>query len=117
MEQAQDIWQDVSRSRGVPEVTARWVSNNLGRVRIVDVREAAELVSELGKIEGVDHVPLGTLSQACAGWDRDEPLVVLCRSGGRSARAAMLLEERGFRRVASMDGGMLEWNARGLPVA
>lgn len=115
METIEEVWKGVSRDRGIPEVTARWVSNNLGRVRVVDVREPAELSSALGKIEGVENVPLGTLGPVCTEWDREDAIVVVCRSGGRSGRAALLLENHGFRRVASMDGGMLEWSVLGLP--
>ena len=84
---------------------------------MVDVREPAELHGPLGRIENSENVPLGDLGQAHGAWDRDEPLVVLCRSGGRSARAAAYLEQQGFTRVASMDGGMLSWQGRGLPTA
>lgn len=115
METVEEIWQGITRDRGVPEVSARWVSNNLGRLRLVDVREPDELTSALGKIEGVDNVPLRQLGSAAQTWRRDVPTVVICRSGGRSAHAAMLLESLGFARVASMDGGMLEWVTLGLP--
>lgn len=117
METVNDIWTGVSRDRGIPEVSARWVSNNVDRVRIVDVREPAELTSQLGKIEGSENVPLASLAFASEGWDRSEAIVVLCRSGGRSGRAALLLEQKGFTHVASMDGGMLVWNELDLPTA
>lgn len=116
METVEDIWKGVDRSRGIPEVGARWVSNNVDRVRLVDVREPGELVSSLGKIGGVENVPLGTLAAAAQSWSKDDPLVAICRSGGRSGRAAMLLESMGFTHVASLDGGMLGWHEVGLPV-
>jgi rhodanese-related sulfurtransferase len=84
--------------------------------RVVDVREPAELVSELGHIEGVEAAPLGTLEHAAKGWRRDEPIVLVCRSGARSGRAAMALASLGFARVFNMVGGMMAWNAEGLPV-
>jgi rhodanese-related sulfurtransferase len=115
MENVDDIWKGIDRSRGIPEVSAQWVSNNIDRVRIIDVREPAELQSQLGKIEESENVPLGTLANASHHWDRSEPIVVLCRSGGRSGRAAAMLEQKGFSHVASMDGGMLVWNELGLP--
>lgn len=116
METIQDIWQGVTRDRGVPEVSAHWVSNNVDRVHLVDVREPDELRSALGKIGGVQNVPLGSLPIAAQNWDKADPLVVICRSGGRSARAAMLLEQMGFSHVASLDGGMLVWHSEGLPL-
>ena len=116
METTEDIWKDVTRDRGIPEVTVRWVSNNIDRVRLVDVREPAELIGALGKIEDAESVPLGSVGYALDEWDKGAPIVLVCRSGGRSARAAQYLEQSGFRYVASMDGGMLTWNEQGLPL-
>ena len=116
METTKDIWQDIKRRAGIPEVTARWVSNNVDRVRLIDVREPAELVGVLGQIEDSESVPLGTLGMAIDTWNKEEPIVVICRSGGRSGRAAQYLEQHGFKYVASMDGGMLTWNEEGLPL-
>ncbi|MEZ4453056.1 MAG: MBL fold metallo-hydrolase [Nannocystaceae bacterium] len=103
-------WAPVARSgTGVPEVTTSWVREHLGEFRVVDVREPAELAS--GKIEGADNVPLATVKGAAEGWDRQQPIVTVCRSGGRSGRAALELEGLGFTRVASMAGGMMAWGA------
>ena len=84
--------------------------------RLIDVREAHELAGDLGHIAGVEHVPLATVADAARAWDRDADLLVICRSGGRSARAAEILLSLGFRRVENLAGGMLAWNAAGLPV-
>ena len=86
------------------------------RPRLVDVREAEELASELGHIEGVEHVPLAAVPDACARWSRDEEIVLICRSSGRSGKAALHLAGRGFTRIHNMVGGMLAWNAAALPV-
>jgi sulfur dioxygenase len=113
VEPVAEAWAPVVRSgTGVPEVTPAWVDANRaqGRFRLVDVREPAELVSELGAITGVENVPLAEVARVARGWDREAPLVVLCRSGGRSGRAALELEQLGFAKVASMAGGMLLWN-------
>ena len=50
-------------------------------------------------------------------WDPAAPLVVVCRSGGRSSNAAAQLAAAGFTRVMNMAGGMLAYRAEGLPVA
>lgn len=101
---------------GVPEVPVEWVAAHPRAGRLVDVREADELVGELGRIEGVEHVPLATVATASASWDREQPIVVVCRSGGRSGKAALALLEKGFTKVVSMRGGMLAWNEARLPV-
>jgi len=85
-------------------------------VRVVDVREPHELVGELGHIRGAELVPLAGLEAAAAGWSRAQPIVLVCRSGARSGRAAALLASMGFATPINMTGGMLAWNAHRLPV-
>lgn len=109
-------WAPITRSAaGIPEVAPEWVAANVGAGRLVDVREADELVSELGRIEGIEHVPLATVPTAAAAWERTQPMIVVCRSGGRSGKAALQLEAMGFTKVVSMRGGMIEWNRVRLP--
>ena len=85
-------------------------------VRIIDVREPAEFTGELGHVPGAELVPLASLPTAAASWARDAALLVVCRSGGRSARAAMQLRAMGFARVMNLAGGMLAYGQAGLPV-
>jgi rhodanese-related sulfurtransferase len=84
--------------------------------QIVDVREATEFNGPLGHIRGARWLPLGELSSRSAELDRARPVVTVCRSGTRSAQAALLLGKAGFDRVANLAGGMLRWRANGLPV-
>jgi len=86
-------------------------------LRVVDVREVPEFDGPLGHIDGAELVPLGTVSKAAAGWGRDERLLVVCRSGGRSSRAAAQLTAMGFGKVYNLSGGMMDWNKAALPVA
>jgi sulfur-carrier protein adenylyltransferase/sulfurtransferase len=105
-----------STRAGYRDVTPAALHAARGRVRIVDVREPDELVGELGHIGGVDPIPLGVLAARAATWNRDADIVLVCRSGGRSARAAEILVAAGFRRVMNLAGGMLAYRAVGLPV-
>lgn len=109
-------WALLDRSGGVPEVTAEWVREHATEARLIDVRRREELEGELGAIAGIEHVPFETLEVAMQGWDRQAPIVIVCRSGSRSARAAQMLEKAGFARVASLRGGMLRWNELGYEV-
>lgn len=84
--------------------------------RLVDVREPDEYVGELGHIAGAQLVPLATLAASARVWAREEDIVLICRSGRRSARAATDLVSMGFTRVMNLDGGMLAWQAGDLPV-
>lgn len=101
---------------GYAEWTVEQVYQALGTVRLVDVREPHELVSELGHIRGVEPAPLATLAQASQSWDRAKPVVLICRSGARSGRAAAALVAAGFSAPINMAGGMIAWNRAGLPV-
>jgi glyoxylase-like metal-dependent hydrolase (beta-lactamase superfamily II)/rhodanese-related sulfurtransferase len=85
-------------------------------VTLVDVREASELAGPLGHVPGVMHVPLSRLLDVAASWDPERELVLVCRSGGRSAQAATELAKRGFRHLYNLRGGMVAWNAAHLPV-
>lgn len=97
------------------EAVQAWVTTPSG-IRVVDVRDAEELTGELGHIEGVEHVPLAELEQASATWDKQTPVVVVCKAGKRSADAAEQLRAQGFTHVGFMEGGMQRWNAEGRPV-
>ena len=114
-ENAQNLADAIDRTNGVPEVSATWTHANLGRVRLVDVRQGHERTGPMGMIVQAEHVPLGDLMVAAADWPRDQPLVIHCASGGRSARAAIALTQAGFTNVASMEGGMMAWRGFGLP--
>lgn len=61
-------------------------------------------------------IPLGQLLQRSAELPTDQTIVVVCRSGNRSAQGRDILETAGFKAVTSMNGGMNDWQARGYPV-
>ncbi len=82
------------------------------RARIIDVREHSEH-AELAPHDAAEIVPLGDLANQALTWDRSEPLVVACRSGARSGRAARALEELGFSCVVSLRGGMTAYWQQG----
>ena len=113
-------WAPVGRTAtGIPEVATGWVASTVGgdrSYRLVDVREPSEWQGELPALLGAEQIPLAALAAAAQGWDRMVPLVVYCRSGGRSGRAAQTLETMGFASVASMAGGMLRWVEEGRPL-
>lgn len=111
-------WAPVEVSAGgIPEVAPEWVTAHGAEVRLIDVREPEELTGELGHIAGIEALPLGRLPGPLETDPRDRPLVFVCRSGGRSGKAALLARELGFHQVASMRGGMLAWHQRRYPVA
>ncbi|MCM3710436.1 rhodanese-like domain-containing protein [Sporosarcina luteola] len=75
-------------------------------VNMIDVREEDEV--EQGMIPGAIHIPLGEVPERLEELEKAEPYVLICRSGGRSGRAAEFLEAKGYD-VTNMVGGMLDW--------
>ncbi|TFC44407.1 rhodanese-like domain-containing protein [Cryobacterium sp. TMT1-21] len=94
------------------QVFARLADTPLADAQIVDVRETAELAD--GMIDGAIHIPLSTVPERHGELDRARPVIVVCRSGRRSASAADQLSQVGFD-AYTMAGGMLEWAALGFP--
>ncbi len=100
---------------GFRDVDPLVLNSHLTEARLVDVREPHEYTGELGHIEGAELVPLATVVEKAAGWSREQDIVVICRSGARSGRAARELVSMGFSRIMNLRGGMLAWNQAGLP--
>ena len=87
-----------------------------GAARLIDVREPHEYTGELGHVPGSELVPMDRVAAASHTWDPQAEIILICRSGARSGRAAQALVAAGFRRVMNMAGGMLAYNAARLPV-
>jgi rhodanese-related sulfurtransferase len=97
------------------EYTPQQVANLLqnGHIQLIDVRQAYE--HEAGKIAGDRHIELGVLPQQAETIDRDRTVVFYCRSGARSAMATEAFRGAGYD-AHNMAGGLLEWDAAGLPL-
>ncbi|MEE9132000.1 MAG: molybdopterin-synthase adenylyltransferase MoeB [Gemmatimonadota bacterium] len=95
----------------VPTITATDLKARLDAgdpIRIIDVREPHEW--NICNLETAELIPLASLPGQMNGLDSTEDIVVLCRSGARSARAVRLLQEAGFRRAYNLTGGLLAWS-------
>jgi sulfur dioxygenase len=101
---------------GIWEVAPQALEEAGSDVQIVDVREPDEYTGALGHIRGATPIPLAQLAQRAVELNRDRPVVTVCRAGGRSAQAAIILQKAGFGQVANLAGGMLRWRANGYPV-
>lgn len=80
---------------------------------LLDVRTPEEFAS--GHIPGARNISLQTLPQRLAEVPHDQPVVIYCRSGNRSKQAMQLLAQSGYDEVYDL-GGIIEWQAQGLPV-
>lgn len=98
---------------GLPETDVQDAARRAasGEVLLLDVREPDEWAR--GRAPYAVHIPLGTLDPASV--PRDRPVLTVCRSGGRSGRAAEVLATAGFD-VTNVAGGMQDWQAQGLPL-
>jgi glyoxylase-like metal-dependent hydrolase (beta-lactamase superfamily II)/rhodanese-related sulfurtransferase len=112
-----DDWAPVLRTpKDVPVLPAEWLAEHLRDVHLVDVRESVEFCGSLGHLGGSELVPLADLEERASHWDPIRAVVTVCTYGTRSGKAAVILEERGFERVASLHGGLTRWTELGLPV-
>lgn len=84
---------------------------------LLDVREQDEFAA--GHAPGSVLIPLGQLANRLneiRAFDH-KPVVVICRSGRRSAAAADILVKAGFKSVHNVQGGMLAWEKAALPIS
>ena len=94
-----------------PERAAELIRD--GGVQLIDVREPYEV--EAGHIAGARHVELGSLSAQAETISRDEPVLFYCRVGSRSNMAATAFRRAGYR-AFTLTGGLVAWDAQGLPL-
>ena len=94
--------------------TEVWEKRN--ELVLIDVRRSDEYTGELGHAPGAQLLTLDQLPAKIADVPKDKDVVFLCRSGGRSGRAANFARENGYTRVYNMLGGMLLWNELSLPI-
>lgn len=77
------------------------------KIQLVDVRSAAEL--QVSSLPGAVLVPLDHLNERMNDLEKDQEIVLFCRTGSRSRRALTLLRQAGFTRVKSLFGGINAW--------
>lgn len=89
-----------------------------GGVTVIDVRGPDEFSGPLGHIAKAKNLPVGDLPNRLAEIEaiKDQSIILVCRTDKRSANAATLLRDAGFRDVRVLRGGMERWNRTGLPI-
>ena len=93
------------------------LQRRLGTVMLLDVRGPDEFTSPPGHLPGAVNVPLGEVSGRIPELARRrQPIVVVCKTDRRSARAAAELVAAGLKDVAVLRGGTDGWHQRGLPL-
>ena len=91
--------------------------------QVLDVREPAEFIS--GTVDGAHNVPRGVLEAACDRQypghqeimqDRDKKWLLFCATSGRSAMAAFVMQQMGFKNVKNILGGIAAWKSAEMQV-
>lgn len=108
---------DDSASRSYQKLTAeqaeKWINEG---ALVIDVREPYEFAE--GHIPQAKNIPLGELPRRLDKVPKDKRLVLVCRSGNRSSKAARFLLDQAYPpdAIGNLEGGMLRWQAEGKPV-
>ncbi len=81
---------------------------------LLDVRQPGEYAE--AHLPGSILIPLPDLAQRIGELPKDRPIVAMCRSGNRSKVAVSLLQRAGVADVYNLEGGILDWTKKNLPV-
>ena len=113
------LWSFIgNRIRGVKEIDCAGALQliNHKEAHVLDVREPDEF--KIGHVLNSKLIPLGKLRERVGELERfrEKPIVVVCRSGNRSATACAMLGREGFAQVYNLAGGMNAWQKTGLPL-
>ena len=95
----------------VPEISVQELKRKMDAreaLELIDVREPFEF--EIARIDGATLIPLGEIAERADELKREEPIIVHCHSGRRSAQAVRLLQQRGFTNVYNLEGGIDAWS-------
>jgi rhodanese-related sulfurtransferase len=111
------LWPLLSRASGGAKVSAAQAVQLINREKavLIDVSEPAEYAA--GHAAGAKSVPLGGLERSNdLPKNKTLPVVVVCPTGSRAARAASLLKKLGFENARVLAGGLAAWREANLPV-
>lgn len=97
-----------------PTTTQEWVKRG---ALLVDVRESEEVAELACDVHNVVNIPLGEFENRYTELSKEHEMVIVCRSGGRSLRAAGFLINHGYDRekVVNMRHGIIRWVQKGFP--
>ena len=96
-----------------PEEVYKAVNDNQN-LQLVDVRTQKEYGEDHLKTAQNICVTDDDFKEKVAKLDKNEPVYLYCRSGKRSARAAQIMKDMGFKEIYDMEGGFLNWESQGL---
>lgn len=110
------LWPVIQSSGG--GLTAEGAVQLINREKavVVDVCEAEEFA--VGHVGGAKNIPLNSLEEklAAAVKNKTLPLILVCQTGARSARAVAIAKKLGYEQAQSMAGGLKSWRTANLPL-
>nr|WP_315173272.1 rhodanese-like domain-containing protein [uncultured Flavobacterium sp.] len=95
-----------------PTTTQDWVKNG---ALLVDVREVDEVAQLAYDVPNIINIPLTVFEENFTKIPKDRDVVLVCKSGARSLRAAGFLVNHGYDKVVNMKHGMIRWVQKGFP--
>ena len=98
----------------IKEIEAPKLAELLGQkadIQVVDIRQPAEIAS--GTVPGAEVMPMHTIPLRIQDIKQDKPVVLVCRSGARSAQACMFLAQNGYENIYNLRGGLMGWAGSG----
>jgi rhodanese-related sulfurtransferase len=95
-----------------PTKTQQWIKDG---ALLVDVRENDEVVQLGYDVPNLLHIPLTQFEERFQEIPKDKPVVLVCKSGGRSLRATGFLVNHGYENVVNMKHGIIRWVQKGFP--
>lgn len=95
-----------------PTTTQDWVKNG---ALLLDVREVDEVAQLAYDVPNIINIPLTVFEENFTKIPKDRDVVLVCKSGARSLRAAGFLVNHGYDKVVNMKHGMIRWVQKGFP--
>lgn len=110
---------DTSQSKEVQVISPQEVRDAVyddNSHQLIDVRTVDEFKE--GHLKNAQNICVtdGDFEENVAKLDKDQPVYLYCRSGKRSAKAAEILKDLGFKEIYDMDGGILNWKSEILEI-
>ena len=81
--------------------------NNNENILLIDVREAAEL--KISKISQAIHIPMNTIPNNLNQLSSKKTIIIMCKTGGRSAQVCEYLSNQGYSKIYNLKGGIISW--------
>ncbi len=83
---------------------------------LVDVRERDEVSQCVCDVAHILIAPMSQFETCIKDISKDQKIITMCHSGGRSAYAAEMLSTLGYKDITNLSGGIIAWQAAGLPI-